>query len=119
MMKMSNLDFATLREANTTRKARWHAGADVWSLADWSNAMCGEAGETANVVKKIRRHETGLGTSHNTPELDALRADLADEMADVVAYLDILASEADIDLGAAVQSKFNRISEAAGFPERI
>jgi hypothetical protein len=29
-------------------------------LADWSNAMCGEAGEAANVVKKIRWIETGL-----------------------------------------------------------
>jgi hypothetical protein len=29
---------------------------------DWSNAICGEAGEVANVVKRMRRIETGTRT---------------------------------------------------------
>lgn len=112
-------DFQQLREANVSRMHRWHGAADTWTGADWSNAMNGEAGETANIVKKIRRHETGLGTSYNTPALDELHGKLADEIADTVIYADLLAAHYGIDLGAAVASKFNRVSDAQGFPERI
>lgn len=54
-----SLTFAEVIEANRARCKRWHQDADDWSGADWSNAMCGEAGEAANVVKKLRRNETG------------------------------------------------------------
>jgi NTP pyrophosphatase (non-canonical NTP hydrolase) len=108
-----------LRTANVTRLRRWH-GETEWSGADWSNAMCGEAGEAANVVKKLRRHETGLGeVSANTPPPDELLTALADELADVVAYLDLLAHHYGIDLATAVAAKFNRVSERNGFPERL
>ena len=120
------LTFAELASANASRAVRWHGpdwldGSDSWTLADWSNAMCGEAGEVANVVKKLRRVETGLhGVQHyNTPDAGTLHACLADELADVIAYADLLATKAGIDLGAAVAAKFNRVSEAQGFPERL
>jgi hypothetical protein len=38
-------DFHQVREQNVSRLARWHGDDNDWSLADWSNAMCGEAGE--------------------------------------------------------------------------
>jgi len=119
-MASVSLSFATLRAANASRVGRWHGDdAEPWSLADWSNAMCGEAGEAANVVKKIRRHETRIPSKYNTPDEDVLRASLAEELADVVAYADLLALNADIDLGEAVRAKFNKVSEAQGFPERL
>lgn len=122
---MSRLCLDTIRRANVSRLARWHGEVD-WSLADWSNAMCGEAGEAANVVKKLRRLETGLadqqlyaGDSGHVMEREALLAKLADEIADVLLYLDLLAHAAGVDLAWATAAKFNRVSEAQGFPERI
>ncbi len=111
--------FKQLREANVSRKNRWH-GETQWTLADWSNAMCGEAGEAANVVKKLRRHHTALGDiSYNTPPEDELYSALAKELADVVTYADLLAAEAGIDLEQAVINKFNHVSEKNDFPEKL
>lgn len=116
---MHDLRFDELRIANVSRMERWHAGMTEWSGADWSNAMCGEAGETANVVKKLRRHETGGGNGHNTPPEMELLIALSDELADVIAYADLLAHYYNIDLAFAVAQKFNRVSEAQDFPERL
>lgn len=108
-----------LRKANKKRLKRWHPKeSEPWSLADYSNAMCGEAGEAANVVKKIRRIETMVAGAddHKLPEL--LQA-LGKELADVAIYLDILANEAGIDLRRVIIDKFNEVSEKRGFPERL
>lgn len=116
---MNGLTFDALRAVNVTRCQRWHgAESEPWSGADWSNAMCGEAGEAANVVKKLRRHETGA-TNDGDPTPDELRAMLAHELADVCIYLDLLGQHYDIDLGAAVAEKFDIVSERYGWPERL
>jgi NTP pyrophosphatase (non-canonical NTP hydrolase) len=92
----------------------------LWNGADWSNAMCGEAGELANVVKKLRRLECASHTNLvGGADRDDLMEKLADEMGDVVAYLDLLATFYGIDLAEAVKDKFNRVSERQGFPERL
>lgn len=117
------LTFSHVSEVNRSRASRWHPGfperdASGWTGADWSNAMCGEAGETANVVKKLRRAEAGLrGVLDGSA--DELLAKLADEIADVYLYLDLLATYYGVDIPAAVVSKFNRVSELQGFPERL
>lgn len=115
------LSFSALSKANVARAARWHPGFpadDDWNGADWSNAMCGEAGEAANIVKKLRRHETG---HHGALDGDAdeLLRGLADELADLVTYADLLAAKYDIDLSGAIVRKFNLVSERQGFPERL
>lgn len=108
-----------LREKGRTRCDRWHTpDTESWSGADWSNAMCGEAGEAANVVKKIRRIETGTG-AQDRQTLDDLIQRLAWELGDVLAYADLLAQHYGIDLRVAVADKFNIVSEREGFPERI
>lgn len=113
------LTFDALRTANVARCARWHSpGTVAWTGADWSNAMCGEAGETANVVKKLRRAETGTASARD-PEPPKLLADLAGEIADTIIYLDLLADHYGIDLAAAVAAKFNAVSDREGFPERL
>jgi NTP pyrophosphatase (non-canonical NTP hydrolase) len=118
---VSGLDFATLRRQNEARARRWHPGFpedDDWNGADWSNAMCGEAGEAANVVKKLRRHETGHHGARDGDEAH-LHDALADELADVIIYVDLLAAKYGIDLAVAVASKFNEVSARQGFPERL
>lgn len=131
-----DLTFERLRAMNAMRVTRWHGDDDGWTLADWSNAMCGEAGEAANVVKKIRRTESVLWDKQKYPgdgasahaklaempaeeAREALIENLANELADIICYADLLAHFAGIDLGEAVRAKFNRVSEAQGFPERL
>lgn len=122
---MSDVSLRALRETNTARCARWHGpDTEPWTLADWSNAMGGEAGEAQNVVKKIRRIDTGTDRPQGrflspADERQRLVNALATELADVVIYADLLAAHAGIDLAAAIVSKFNIISEREGFPERL
>ena len=47
------------------------------------------------------------------------KKDIADKVADVFTYLDLLAESLDIDLSKAVIEKFNEVSERVGFPDRI
>lgn len=114
------LTFNTLRSANVKRLPlfrdakgrRCHAkddGSD-WSPAQWLQAVTGELGEYANLRKKIERGDLTI---------EEARSDLANELADVVIYLDILALQLGVDLGAAVMSKFNEVSDRVGAPIHI
>lgn len=76
-----------------------------WSPAQWLQALVGELGEYANLRKKWERGDITHAQFY---------AAASDELADVATYLDILADRLNIDLGAAVVSKFNRISVRAG-----
>ncbi len=112
------LTFHLLRTTNLIRCARWHrGGVEEWSLSDWMTAVAGEMGEAANVVKKLNRVRDGL--VGNDKSADALRDQLADEIADTAIYLDLLAARAGVDLAEAIARKFNRTSEKNGFPERL
>jgi hypothetical protein len=44
---------------------------------------------------------------------------VADELADVLTYLDLLAAALGVDLGRAAVEKFNEVSVRVGFPDRI
>lgn len=109
------LTFNVLREANRRRLPQFRNakgefshtkedGSD-WSLNDWLTAVTGELGEAANLLKKIRRGDFTLSEG---------RTELADEFADVVTYLDILAKQCGIDLGQATIGKFNAVSDRVG-----
>lgn len=115
------LTFNNVSVTNRLRAERWHGGFPEdgeWTLADWSNAMCGEAGEAANVVKKMRRYECGIPAALD-PGYETLRSKLAEELADVLLYADLLATKAGINLPTAIVGKFNFVSEREGFPERL
>lgn len=109
------INFDTLRKANILRLPRFknakgeiaHSKSDGsdWALSAWSNAVLGELGELANIIKKIERGDFSL---------DDVRDDVAAELADVATYLDILAFRCGVDLGAAVMQKFNRVSSRVG-----
>ena len=114
------LTFNGLREANTMRLPQFKNGkgqpahsepdGSDWLLSQWCNAVCGELGEAANIIKKIERGDFTL---------EEKRGDLAKELADVVTYLDILAKVAGIDLGKATMDKFNEISHRVGSNVRL
>lgn len=114
------MTFEKFSRVNLERCKAWHPGFpnDAWTGADWSNAMCGEAGETANVVKKLRRAECGTPGAVD-PDYGELLADLADEIGDVYAYLDLLASYYEIDIEEAIRNKFNFISDREGLPNKL
>lgn len=112
------MSFDGLRAANMSRCSRWHPrGLNEWSLSDWFTATMGELGEAANIAKKLNRERDGI--AGNTVPEEQLRAELADEIADVAIYLDILAASEGIDLQRAIAAKFNKTSEKVGFPERL
>ena len=113
------LTFQEVHAANTARCRRWHEDRGEWSGADWATALGGETGEALNVVKKLRRVECGLQPGPNDPPVMELGAMLADELADVFLYLDLLAWHYGIDLPYAIVAKFNRVSATQGFPEEL
>lgn len=97
----AKLTFKELHEANIERLPELHEGPD-WLLSQWSNAALGELGEAANIIKKIERGDFTV---------EEKRQALADELADTVTYLDLIAHTAGISLGHAVVNKFNRVSD--------
>ena len=114
-----SLTFEQLSEANLRRcEAAFHP-LDAWSLTDWMTAVAGECGEAANVIKKLRRIDIGSGFVRPTEQAAPLLDDLADELADTVIYLDLLAARAGINLGEAVAAKFNRTSKRVGSEVRL
>ena len=114
------LTFNILREGNLKRLPEFrnslgepaHSQPDGsdWSLGEWSNAVLGELGEAANIIKKIRRGDISL---------EEARPALAREFADVVTYLDILAYRAGVDLGQATMDKWNEVSRRVQSQWRI
>ena len=116
----NGLTFNVLRGANKARLPQFknakgepahekEDGSD-WSLAEWMNAVSGELGEAANIIKKVRRGDLTL---------EQAKPMLAEEFADIVTYLDITAAQAGINLGEATINKFNKVSKRVGSNIRI
>jgi NTP pyrophosphatase (non-canonical NTP hydrolase) len=88
---------------------------ESWSLSDWMTATAGELGEAANIVKKLNRVRDGI--PGNTEPAEHLRAQLAEELADVSIYLDLLAQAAGFDLTTIREMKFAKTSRKIGYIE--
>lgn len=114
---MKKMTFAVVRAANMARIPRFlnargeraHTSDDGsdWALSKWMNAVHGECGEAANLIKKYERGDLTM---------DELRPKLIKELADIVHYVDILAYQLRADLGEAVADKFNEISRRIDVP---
>lgn len=110
------LTFNVLRAANLKRQDEFKNAAGQtfkssdWPLSRWMNAVLGELGEAANLIKKIERGDFTLETA---------REELADELADVQTYLDLIAARAGIPLGHATIEKWNKVSKRVGSTIRI
>lgn len=115
---MGALTFHALRNANARRVIEFKNAQgelahprpfsdDDWTIAEWTNALCGEAGEAANVAKKLRRGDYGAPGS---PEWRRGVQKLLDELADTVIYADLCAQKMGAFLDDAVVGKFNEVS---------
>lgn len=104
---VAELDTANFSERNRRRCESpngFNHALSSWSLSDWTTAVTGELGEAANIVKKLNRVRDGI--PGNRESEDELRANLADEIADTVIYLDLLAQAAGFDLSTIRDAKF-------------
>lgn len=97
------MNFKDLREANQTRQKEW-VGSENASLEFRVIEVAGEFGEVAEAAKKYLRSVHGIKGSTATVE------DIADEMADAIIALDLLANQLNVNLGEAVKTKFNKTS---------
>lgn len=109
---VGGLDLDVLRIANVDRcqSGRFNHQLGDWSEAQWACALAGEVGELCNLIKKRFR---GIKTDKVTKKM------LADEIADIATYLDLLAAKLDISLGEAICNKFNEVSVKRGSPIRL
>jgi hypothetical protein len=116
--------FDYITETNVERAKLWHGQSRPWTVLEWAGAMCGEAGEAANVAKKILREELDipnriskeLSTGLTIEQLDQM---LAKEIADTFLYLNLLAANRGINMYAAIAQAFNEKSDEYGFPQKL
>ncbi len=103
------LSFRELAEKNRERceSAVFNHRINDWSPTDWGCALAGEVGEACNLIKKLRRGD----------EVTAAR--IAEEVADVVIYADLLCQRLGVRLEDAVREKFNAKSVEKGSPVRL
>lgn len=94
------MNLQDFRKSNVERCEESYFPLDIKDGPWWGNAMAGEVGEACNVIKKIDRD--GM--------TEQRLKDLADELADVITYADLLAARYGIDLEKAIIDKFNAVS---------
>lgn len=96
-----------LRAANIARQAEWCPD-QIPDLSFRGNELGGECGEALNVIKKLERERHGWAGSRASVD------QLAQELADVIICVDLVAQQVDIDLWSAIVAKFNATSKARG-----
>ncbi len=99
-----------LRDANAERAGEAYFPVTSWSPMQWGCAIAGEAGELCNLLKKYERQRPG----------DSRATDpIAEEVADVVIYLDLLCQLLGIDMEQAIADKFDKTSVKIGSKVRF
>lgn len=127
---MNELTLGRLQAAHIERQAEWCPD-QVPDLSFRGNEMAGEVGETiealydhiaelgkaagrsSNLVKKLERERHGWRGSRAT------KAQLAEELADVIHTAVLCAITADVDIEAATVAKFDATSEKNGLRTRL
>lgn len=94
---------STLRTANIKRNVEWNPD-DTITLSFRGVELAGEVGEACNIIKKLERERLGLVGSRATKD------QLAEELADIIICVDLIAMQARIDLSEEVRHKFNKTS---------
>jgi len=110
MDKELTLNLSELRAANAARMTspELYRSCAEWNEADWALSLCGEVGELANMIKKVRRGDISV----DDPAI-------GEELADVLVYLDILSYYLGFDLSLETIAKFNKTSDKVGSEEKL
>lgn len=104
------LTFDAFQRMNAERcEAVWHPVAE-WPIQNWALAIAGEAGELANLVKKVVRGDLTL---------DAARQEILKETADVLTYSDLLVTCLGARTDEVVMAKFREVSQRVGYHREI
>lgn len=106
------ITFERLRKSNRIRQQEWDSDNQI-SLSYRGNELAGEVGEACNIIKKLERERLGIRGSR------AEKAELAQELADIIICADLIAMHEGIDLAKAVAEKFNATSEKYGLESRF
>lgn len=96
--------YKQLREANVARQKEWDNPDSPVTLSFRGVELAGETGEACNIIKKLERERFNIRGSRTT------KLELAEELADVVICVDLIAMDCGLDLEAAIRDKFNRTS---------
>ena len=104
------LTFQKFHLENILRNEEVFPTCKEWNYSDWFLALVGEVGELGNLLKKLKRQDFTE---------NEIRRQLADEIADVQTYLDLLAGHLNINLEKAVRLKFNEVSERFNSSRRL
>lgn len=116
--------FAHFIAVDLSRANRWHhAGIEEWTVSDWAVAIAGECGEMCNAIKKLNRVRTGAANRNDgdrsITDFETAKKKIAQELADIIIYIPMLAKLLDINLEQAIIDTFNAKSEEYNFPERL
>ena len=114
----ATFDVRGFSATNLERCNNWHNIND-WSPMEWGAAAAGELGELCNVLKKIKRYDQNIQQNATSQSREVLVSMAAEELADTICYLDLVATSLGIDLTEAVVSKFNAISLRENLPQRL
>src|SRR5262245_10946163 len=101
--------YNSLREGNIVRQKLWDPDSKL-TLEFRGLELAGESGEVCNKLKKLVRQKLGLRGSRTTI------TDFADELADVIICVDLIAMHLGINLSDAIVRTFNNKSNEQGFP---
>ena len=108
-----DITFKELSEKNLLRCLNdYKSKVYEYSAMEWGCKVAGETGELCNVLKKLRRIEDKKEQYNKESETEeTLLKQAADEIGDVVIYLDLLAKRIGLNLSDCVKNKFNYNSE--------
>jgi NTP pyrophosphatase (non-canonical NTP hydrolase) len=98
--------------ANGWRQELWDKDHKI-TASYRGNELAGEVGEACNAIKKLERKRLGIRGSRDTVD------HLAEELADVVICVDLIAMHYEVNLGKAIRKKFNKTSRKVGLPVEI
>ncbi|MEM6342302.1 MAG: hypothetical protein AAF927_00425 [Bacteroidota bacterium] len=96
------LSLRRLSRANRQRCEEKASPLEEWTPTDWAAALAGKTGDACNLIVKMRK---GDKVDPN---------DIGRELADLVIYVDLMASRLGLDLEKAVVQKFNETSARQG-----
>lgn len=101
-----------LRAVNRLRqKDSFNINPDTWEgLLHNGVGLSEEAGEVCGIIKKAHRKKRMISKKKGRKYRDKKTKDIGEEIADVIIYLDLIATHFNIDIEQEIIDKFNQVS---------